>query len=636
VAFIASAHTVIEANFAATELVGTLRQEVKKLPSRGVTSAGQAASGPDSLQTAWQALTVPITIVRHSPAAQRSTPGVLEAVTQAFDKATQEYEQTKVVMASGKTDLDTLLERAIVIEKALGTLGEALGALTRELRQQLQVAVERERQIHDRPMHAGIAIGGLAIVLLAVFAWRFAAHFVKPLRHMTAVVTTMAEGDIDLERRMQVASQDEIGTLAAGFNVMLQHLAGLVRRVQQTGIEVTSSATQLAASGKQLESMMTEQVASTHEVVSMTQEIAATSQELAQTMQDVTTLSDHTATAAASSQAGLSQMATTMRQMEAATHAIVEKLSAIQQRADDITSVITTITKVADQTNLLSLNAAIEAEKAGEYGRGFAVVAREIRRLADQTAVATLAIERIIHEMRAAVTAGVMGMDQFAHEVQQGVEHVRTVGGQLGQIIAQVQALTPRFDTVNQGMQAQAGGRSRSAKRWPSSAKRRSRPPRRSIPRTRLSPSLTLRRKGCTTRLPASTTGRFEPGRWRTLQGEEDGLWNAPIAGTISACPAMVRARNWSRWYIATTVRSMLPADIACWSVHHQRSISANGPRRWPRRKTRIPRRRRSRCSSFGSGENGWPCRRMSVRKWLRYVRYTRCRIVVDLYCWGW
>src|SRR5207302_2388866 len=97
-----------------------LRQEVKKLPSRGVTTAGQATSGPDPLQTAWQALTVPITTVRHSHAAQRSTPGVLEAVTQAFDKATQEYEQTKAVMASGKTDLDTLLERGIVFEKALG------------------------------------------------------------------------------------------------------------------------------------------------------------------------------------------------------------------------------------------------------------------------------------------------------------------------------------------------------------------------------------------------------------------------------------------------------------------------------------------------------------------------------------
>src|SRR5262245_33637734 len=153
VAFIASAHNAIEATFTAAELVGgPLRQEVKKLPSRGVTAAGQASSGLDPLQKAWQALTVPITTIRHSQAAQRSTPEVLAAVTQAFDKAMQEYEQTKAIMASGKTDLDTLLERGIVMEKALGALGEALGALTRELRQQLQVAVEREQQLHQRPI----------------------------------------------------------------------------------------------------------------------------------------------------------------------------------------------------------------------------------------------------------------------------------------------------------------------------------------------------------------------------------------------------------------------------------------------------------------------------------------------------
>jgi methyl-accepting chemotaxis protein WspA len=113
---------------------------------------------------------------------------------------------------------------------------------------------------------------------------------------------------------------------------------------------------------------------------------------------------------------------------------------------------------VADQTNLLSLNAAIEADKAGAYGSGFAVVAREIRHLADQTAVATLDIERIVQEMTTAVSAGVVGMHQFMQEVAQGVKDVRTVGTQLTQIINQVQDLTPRFDTVSAGMQAQSQG----------------------------------------------------------------------------------------------------------------------------------------------------------------------------------
>src|ERR671931_265629 len=144
--------------------------------------------------------------------------------------------------------------------------------------------------------------------------------------------------------------------------------------------------------------------------------------------------------------------------MEGATRTIAERLTAIQQRANDITSVVTTITKVADQTNLLSLNAAIEAEKAGEYGLGFAVVAMEIRRLADQTAVATYDIEKMVKEMQSAVSAGVMGMDKFSEEVRRGVEEIRQVSTQLAQIIHQVQTLTPRFQTVNEGMHAQATG----------------------------------------------------------------------------------------------------------------------------------------------------------------------------------
>jgi len=119
---------------------------------------------------------------------------------------------------------------------------------------------------------------------------------------------------------------------------------------------------------------------------------------------------------------------------------------------------VTTITKVADQTNLLSINAAIEAEKAGEYGLGFLVVAREIRRLADQTAVATLDIERMVKDMQQSVSAGVMEMDKFSEQVRKGVEEVARLSGQLGQIIAAVTSLTTRFEQVNEGMAAQSQG----------------------------------------------------------------------------------------------------------------------------------------------------------------------------------
>jgi methyl-accepting chemotaxis protein WspA len=315
------------------------------------------------------------------------------------------------------------------------------------------------RQVASKVRQAGwtvAGVGALALLVGVTIYTYVARRVVRPLRQAVGVLKEITAGHLDVETRMETTSQDEVGRLANGFNLMTNHLAGLIQQVQQSGIQVTTSATQLAALSKQLESMMTEQVAATREVVATATEIAATSQALVRTMHDVTVVSEDTATAAASGQTGLARMAATMQHMEESTRTITARLGVINTRVATITSVVTTITKVADQTNLLSLNAAIEAEKAGEYGRGFAIVAREIRRLADQTAVATLDIEHTVKEMTAAVSTGVLGMDQFAQEVRHSVEEVRTVGSQLTQIIDRVQALTPRFDAVNAGMQTQA------------------------------------------------------------------------------------------------------------------------------------------------------------------------------------
>jgi methyl-accepting chemotaxis protein WspA len=162
--------------------------------------------------------------------------------------------------------------------------------------------------------------------------------------------------------------------------------------------------------------------------------------------------SQETAGFASKGQTDLARMEDAMHHMESASKSISGRLETINEKAENITNVVITITKVADQTNLLSLNAAIEAEKAGEYGRGFNVVAREIRRLADQTAVATLDIEQMVEGMQSAVSAGVMEMDKFIADVKQSVEDVGKISRQLGRIIEQVQALSPSFDDVNVAM----------------------------------------------------------------------------------------------------------------------------------------------------------------------------------------
>jgi len=121
-----------------------------------------------------------------------------------------------------------------------------------------------------------------------------------------------------------------------------------------------------------------------------------------------------------------------------------------------ITTVVTTINTVADQTNLLSLNAAIEAEKAGEAGLGFGVVASEIRRLADQTGYATMDIEQIVKEMQSAANAGVTSVQSFTQEVHRGVDKVQTVSREFSLIMEHVQTLTPQYELVRQGILSQS------------------------------------------------------------------------------------------------------------------------------------------------------------------------------------
>jgi methyl-accepting chemotaxis protein WspA len=273
---------------------------------------------------------------------------------------------------------------------------------------------------------------------------------------LTSTVDDVGRGNFS--GRVIIENTDEFGRLGAGFNQMIDDLAGLIAGIQKSSIQVNTSITEVAATSKQQQTTASEIAATTTEIGATSREIATTSRELVRTMEGVSAVAEQTAGLAGSGQAGLLRMNEMMREVVEAAGVINTKLGLLNEKATNVTQVVTTITKVADQTNLLSLNASIEAEKAGEYGRGFAVVATEIRRLADQTAVATYDIEQMVKDIQSAVSAGVVGMDKFSETVRVGMREVGEVGGQLSEIVTQVQGLVPSFEIVNEGMQAQATG----------------------------------------------------------------------------------------------------------------------------------------------------------------------------------
>ncbi|MHC8352720.1 methyl-accepting chemotaxis protein [Pseudomonas sp. RT4P38] len=313
--------------------------------------------------------------------------------------------------------------------------------------------------IHDAVLTAQVIMGiSLLVAVLAagLCGLLLMRAIMAPMNRIVQILEIMRTGD--LSGRLNLARKDEFGAVETGFNDMMAELTSLVSQAQRSSVQVTTSVTEIAATSKQQQATATETAATTTEIGATSREIAATSRDLVRTMTEVSTAADQASVLAGSGQQGLARMEETMHSVMGAADLVNAKLAILNEKAGNINQVVVTIVKVADQTNLLSLNAAIEAEKAGEYGRGFAVVATEVRRLADQTAVATYDIEQMVREIQSAVSAGVMGMDKFSEEVRRGMSEVQQVGEQLSQIIHQVQALAPRVLMVNEGMQAQATG----------------------------------------------------------------------------------------------------------------------------------------------------------------------------------
>ena len=436
------------------------------LQKRVDESVAKAVSANPALETTVAAQTDG-SAVREAAAAVAKLAATRKASASAGDfyaGVTRSVDEIFAVSDRASSSLEELLHTRIVgfhrqvlwtlVLTAIGLLVMALiGSL---IMHDIAMTLRKVVRIADR-----IAVGDLAVDAtfasrkddIGVLARAF-ERMVATLKEMSGVAERIAAGDLSVA----VKPRSDADVMGHAFANMVQRLSELMGAVQQSGIQVNSSVNEIASTAKQQHTTASEIAATTVQIGATSKEISATSKELVRTMTEVSAVAEHTAVLAGNGQVGLTRMEETMHQVMEAAGSINSKLAVLNEKAGNINQVVTTITKVADQTNLLSLNAAIEAEKAGEYGRGFAVVATEIRRLADQTAVATYDIEQMVKEIQSAVSAGVMGMDKFSEEVRRGMTDIQQIGGQLSEIIQQVQALAPRCEAVNEGMQAQATG----------------------------------------------------------------------------------------------------------------------------------------------------------------------------------
>lgn len=299
-----------------------------------------------------------------------------------------------------------------------------------------------------------IAIAGL-VFITGILVW-LAGSVARKLAVAVRLADQVAAGDLNAS--VQVSGNDETAELLRSIRSMIEHLNALVGQVKQSTIELLSAANDITAAARNQQEGVHHFGSSTNQIATALTQIAATSQDLTRSMASVNQLATDTGAHAVSGRGSLEGMASTMNALQKATSSISARLDAIREKANNINYIVQTMTKVADQTNILSLNAALEAQRAGQYGHGFSVVAREIRRLADQSAVATLDIEKIVRDMHRAVSDGVSEMEQFILQVENGAVTISRVNQVLGQIIKQVEQLSPQFEIVNTSMHSQLEG----------------------------------------------------------------------------------------------------------------------------------------------------------------------------------
>ncbi len=317
-----------------------------------------------------------------------------------------------------------------------------------------------------------VILAAIGILLIAAFTTFISRIITRPLNIAIKSAESIAVGKMDEANKIsdeftskihlndseESKSKNEIVRLFCAVRKMSGNLDSLLSQVHNSGAQVTDAALKISSLARDLEATASEQAASSNEVNTTSKEISATATELALSMSKVAKSASGISDKAGIGIQGLSEIKNSMNELIQNSELILEKLNEINTRTAGISQVIDTITRVANQTNLLSLNAAIEAEKAGEYGTGFAVVAREIRQLADQTAVAALDIEEMINDTQNSVSDGVKTVENYARRTSESLEKMADISLELEEAITRTRDIEPEFELVDNGMQMQSMG----------------------------------------------------------------------------------------------------------------------------------------------------------------------------------
>ncbi|MGY3258509.1 methyl-accepting chemotaxis protein [Pseudomonas chlororaphis] len=300
-----------------------------------------------------------------------------------------------------------------------------------------------------------LVIGSLLAMLLAVGAtvWLLRSKL-APLGDLVRQADALGKGD--LSARLNVASQDEIGQLAGSFNQMGQALSTMVEHIRKAAAEVNGRAQALSGLSGGAYEGMEQQSGEISSMAGAVEEFSATSLNIADNMGNTERLAQENARQTRIGRTSMEEASASLEQIAGALNSTANVINTLGQRSEEIGGIVGVITAIADQTNLLALNAAIEAARAGEQGRGFAVVADEVRNLASRTREATDEISGMINSIQQETGNAIATMEQGNVLMQEGLSRNANVASALARIDEQSRSAGQQFAAITTATQEQS------------------------------------------------------------------------------------------------------------------------------------------------------------------------------------